>query len=138
MGSPLSKKPRSTASRYRSEGEAESSKIIAQAREEAGRITSQAEGKAIEIHGEAVRLQEKAYAAFALNPELHAFLREMQAFKKITQNARNAKSPLSFILTTDTAPFGILTGDLPQVKSIVPMRAPDAVKAPNGARAVEE
>jgi len=113
------------SARYRSEGDAESSKIIAEAMEEAGRITSEAEGKAIETRGEAVRMQEKAYAAFALNPELHAFLREMQAFKKITQNARSAKSPLSFVLTTGTPPFSILTKALPQVKNTVPLRAPE-------------
>jgi modulator of FtsH protease HflC len=125
------------SARYRSEGEAESSRIIALAREQAGQITSEAEGRAIAIRGQAVRLQEEAYAAFALNPELHAFLREMEAFKKITQNARSAGSPLSFILTTATAPFTILTGALPKVMTPVPMRVPEPVAPPKAAADLE-
>ena len=126
------------SARYRSEGDAESSKILAEAREEAGRITSEAEGKAIEIQGDAVRMQEEAYAAFALNPELHAFLREMQAFKRISRKALALKSPLSFVLTTATAPFSILTGGLPQVKSTVPLRAPEPTAAPSDAAGLED
>jgi modulator of FtsH protease HflC len=99
------------AQEHISEGESRATEIRAEADRRRRDLESTAEAKAKRIRGEAEGLAAREYAAFAENPELAVFLRQLDALDKIL-GARDTlildtNSPLFSILGPDATKFAI-------------------------------
>lgn len=71
------------AKRYRAEGEAEARRIKTRAEEQASKIRDRAQAQAIAIRGEGDAEAAKYYAIFASYPELHTFIKRLEALKQM-------------------------------------------------------
>ena len=99
------------AQEHISEGESRATEIRAEADRRRRDLESTAEAKAKRIRGEAEGLAAREYAAFAKNPELAIFLRQLDALDK-TFGERDTlildtNSPLFSILGADAMKFAI-------------------------------
>lgn len=71
------------AKQYRAEGEERAKGITAQAKLRASNITNRAEAQAIAIRGEGDAQAAAYYNVFAANPQLHNFIKRLEALEKI-------------------------------------------------------
>lgn len=92
------------ASKSENEGVAEAQKIRSEANLQARTLLAKAEGKAIQIQGEAVAEASKSLAVFQQQPELAKFLFSLDAL----ENALKEKTTL--VLDRHTPPFDLLGG----------------------------
>jgi membrane protease subunit HflC len=93
------------AKKFEDDGKAEAEKIRSDAETQAAKILAKADADATKIRGEGDAKAAEFYRVFASNPELAAFLRNLQAL----QGALGEKDTL--ILDTNTAPFTLLKPD---------------------------
>ncbi len=96
------------AEKYRAEGKMEKQAIIAEAQKTAKNILSDAESEAKRIRSEGEAEEAKYYGKFAEHPELAIFLRRLEALRTIAQKAREAGTPITFVLDTRTEPLAVL------------------------------
>jgi len=71
------------AKQYLAQGESVARQIQARAQEAASNIKNRAEAEAIKIRGEGDVAAAKFYKTFAQHPELHNFIKELEALKKM-------------------------------------------------------
>jgi membrane protease subunit HflC len=83
---------------------------IADAEQERDRILADAEAKAKRIRAEAEAEAAKTYEVFAKAPELAIFLRRLEAFRKMAEQAAENEQPMTLVLSTQNPPFDILEG----------------------------
>jgi membrane protease subunit HflC len=93
------------ASEYRSEGESRARQIEANADRLRREIITAAEAKAKGIRSEGEAKAASEYRAFAENPELAMFLRNLEAFSKVLRKED------TIVLDTNTPPFTLLKKD---------------------------
>jgi len=115
---------RRLAQDLRAKGESIKQTLIAQANAQKEKILAEAEAQAKDIRSEAEAEAAKYYDVFAKDQDLAIYLRGLEALKKIAQDASANERPLTIMLSTKTAPFGILERG--------PLKAPETleVKAP--------
>ncbi|HPD14868.1 MAG TPA: protease modulator HflC [Planctomycetota bacterium] len=104
----------SKAKALRAEGDSKAETIRADADRQAKEILSKAEAEARIIRGEGDRIAAKHYEVFKQDPELANFLSSLEAI-------RNLRKRTTYILTTDTPPYNLLS---PEVK--IPGATPPA------------
>lgn len=71
------------AKKYRAEGESKAREIRAEANKIAGNIENRARAEAIAIRGQGDVEAAKYYSVFAENPQLHNFIKRLEALKEI-------------------------------------------------------
>ena len=81
---------------------------IAEARKEAERTLAQAEEQSKKIRSEGEREEAAYYETFKLYPDLAIFMRRLEALRNIAEAAREAGTPITFVLDTRTEPLAIL------------------------------
>ena len=89
------------ADAYRAQGKRDADIIRSDAGFERDKTLTDARAKAIAVRGDGDKIAAKHYAVFQQNPELAAFLREVQAIEKLKQR-------LTLILTTDSPIWRLL------------------------------
>ena len=89
------------ADAYRAQGKRDADIIRSDAGFERDKTLTDARAKAIAVRGDCDKIAAKHYAVFQQNPELAAFLREVQAIEKLKQR-------LTLILTTDSPIWRLL------------------------------
>ena len=92
------------ADRYRSEGAGEAMKIRARADSEREQLLSKARGDAKRIRADAEAVAAEYYEVFEQDQKLAIFLRKLEAAEEML------KKRSTVILTTDSAPFDVLSG----------------------------
>jgi len=92
----------SRAKALRAEGESLAEQIRAAADQKKSDILSKAEAQARVIRGEADKEAAKHYAVFKSDPQLAEFLRNLEAIRKL-------KKRTTYVLTTDSAPYKLLS-----------------------------
>ncbi|MDD3117650.1 MAG: protease modulator HflC [Victivallales bacterium] len=105
------------SSKYRSEGESRAKEIRSLADAKRMTILTNAEAKAKTIRAGGDAEAAKYYSEFKKNPQLAAFLRKLDAMKKIM----GRKTTL--ILDTDSAPFDILRAGAENINSPAPAKS---------------
>ncbi len=118
------------------EAERKKSDTLAEARQNARRILADAEAEAERIRGEGEAAEAAAYAVFAQEPELAIFLRSLDSMRSIAEKARDAGSPITFVLDTTGPVWKALMG--PQgvgVGTEVPRRPADSEPQPGSGTA---
>ena len=126
------------AEKYRAEGKMEKQTIIAEAQKQAKNVLSDAESKAKLIRSEGEAEEAKYYDRFAQHPELAIFLRRLDSLRAIAQKAREAGTPITFVLDTRTEPLAALYRG-PQDREEIPATGgPAATVSTNPTAPVEE
>ncbi len=98
------------AEKHRAEGQSDKETKIAQAQATRKTMLAEAEADAKRVRAEAESEAAKYYQTFAQDEDLAVFLRELDAVRKIATAAADREEPLTFVLTTDNPPFGVLKG----------------------------
>ncbi len=125
------------AETYLAEGRLRREEITAEAERQAQNIRADAmaEAKRIESEGEAA--EAEFYAIFAEAPELAIYLRRLESLRNIAARARDARSPISFVLDTRSEPLSVLyTGPQGDYRPVDPVWEP--LTLPSGPEADEE
>jgi len=93
------------------DGRAQAEGIKSRADSQASQIRELAEAEAVRIRSEGEAEAAKYYKVFAENPELHIFLRKIDALEKV------AEENTTFIMDTTMPPFDILQQQSPRVET---------------------
>ncbi len=99
---------RTEAEKLTEEGKRIRRTTIAAAQEQRDKILAEAEAEAKRIRAVGEAEAASYYDTFARDQELAIFLRRLEAFRMMAQNAYNRDKPITFVLSTETEPFGIL------------------------------
>ncbi len=96
------------AQEYRAEGQRVKTTLIEQAKSEREKTVADAMAQAKKIRAEGEAAEAQYYDVFAKAPDLHNFLRRLEALASIAEKAQENNQSITFVLSTSTEPFGIL------------------------------
>lgn len=96
------------AKEYRSEGQRLKTTLIEKAKSEREKTVADAMAEAKKIRAEGEAAEAQYYDVFAKAPDLHNFLRRLEALSNIAEKAGENGQSITFVLSTSTEPFGVL------------------------------
>lgn len=117
--------------REQADGKRKRDNALAEANQKAGEIKADAEAEAQRIRSQGEAAEAAQYAVFAQEPELAIFLHSLDAVRTIAEKAREAGSPITFVMDATSPVWKALMG--PQgvgVGTGAPRRPADAGTQP--------
>ena len=96
------------AKEYRADGQSVKTRLVEQAKSEREKTVADAMAQAKKIRAEGEAAEAQYYDVFAKAPDLHNFLRRLEALTNIAEKAQENGQSITFVLSTSTEPFGVL------------------------------
>ncbi len=96
------------ATQYSSEGQSKRAELIEKAKSKKQKMIADARAQAKQTMAEGEAKAAQYYDTFAKAPEFAIFLRRLESLDKIAEQAVSNNQPITFVLDTETEPFGLL------------------------------
>ena len=96
------------ATQFTSQGKSKRAELIEKAKSKKQKMIADARAQAKQTMAEGEAKAAQYYDTFAKAPEFAIFLRRLESLDKIAEQAVKNKQPITFVLDTETEPFGLL------------------------------